>query len=281
MIDSFVAEIKKKKNLSSLPDDFVKALVEEFFVKYPKMKGILESHPKPLRSKDFKFMLKEVRKRLHEIYGVFVLGRKDLKPLKEHLQKVKSLDEEALQLHMGILKSHKSSAERLDFYSEIYEKIFSITGKPKAILDLACGLNPLSFPWMGLKKVKYFAYELTKEDCNFIQEYFDLMKPLGLDGEAFALDLMKVEKLPKADVCFLFKVLDSLEDLERNYSEKLLEKIPARFIVVSFPTMSIGGRNPIRQRGWFFRMMRNLGFSAEAFEFENEIFHVVSKNNYH
>lgn len=277
MIDSFVAEIKKKKNLNSLPDDFVQALVEEFFVKYPKMRGILESHPKPLKSKDFKFMLKEVRKRLHEIYGVFVLGKRDLKPLKEHLKKVSNLDEEALEIHIKILKSHKSSSERIDFYSDVYEKIFSVTGKPKTIIDLACGLNPLSFPWMGLKKVKYFAYELTKEDCNFIQAYFDLMKPFGLEGKTFALDLMKVDKLPKVDVCFLFKALDSLEDLERNYSEKLLAKIPARFIVVSFPTMSIGGRNPIRQRGWFFRMMRNLGLSAETFEFENEVFYVVKK----
>jgi len=277
MIDSFIAEIKKKKNLNSLPDDFVKALIEEFFVKYPKMRSILESHPKPLKSKDFKFMLKEVRKRLHELYGVFIIGRKDLKHLKEHLKKVSDLDEEALELHMNILKSHKSSSERIDFYSDIYEKIFSVTGKPKTILDLACGLNPLSFPWMSLKKVKYFAYELTKEDSNFIQAYFNMMRPFGLEGESFSLDLMKVEQLPKADVCFLFKTLDTLEDLERNYSEKLLANIPAKFIVVSFPTMSIGGRNPIRQRGWFFRMMRNLGLSAETFEIENEIFYVVKK----
>lgn len=275
MIESFVAEIKKKKNLNSLPDDFVKALIEDFFVKYPKMRTILASHPKPLKSKDFKLMLKEIRKRLHEIYGVFILDRKDLRPLKEHLKKVKSLDEEALELHTRILEAHKSSAERVNFYSHVYEKIFSITGKPKSILDLACGLNPLSFPWMGLKKVKYFAYELTEEDCKFIQEYLDLMKSFGLDGKAFAVDLMKVGQLPKADVCFLFKALDSLEDLERNYSEKLLVKIPAKFIVVSFPTMSIGGGNPIRQRGWFFRMMRKLNYSAETFEIENEIFYVV------
>lgn len=277
MIESFVAEIKKKKNLSSLPDDFVKVLVEDFFVKYPKVRTVLASHPKPLKSKDFKFMLKEVRKRLHEIYGVFILGKKDLKPLKEHLKEVKDLDEEALQLHMKILESHKSSAERVNFYLGVYEKIFSITGKPKSILDLACGLNPLSFPWMGLKKVKYFAYELTDEDCKFIQDYFNIIKPFGLDGRAFAFDLIRVSKLPEVDVCFLFKVLDSLEDLERDYSEKILVKIPAKFIVVSFPTMSIGGRNPIRQRGWFFRMMRNLGFSAETFEIENEIFYVIRK----
>ncbi len=277
MIDSFVADVKKKKVLSSLPDDFIKTLIENFFVKYPKLKSILEKHPKPLKSKDFKFMLKEIRKKLHDVYGVFVLGRKDLKPLEGHLKHIKGLDEGALQLHMEVLKSHKSSAERLDFYSEVYEKIFSVTGKPKTILDLACGLNPLSFPWMGLKKVKYFAYELTDEDCRFIQEYFDLMRHFGLDGKAFAVDLLKVSNLPEVDVCFLFKVLDSLEGLERDYSEKLLEKIPARFIVVSFPTMSIGGRNPIRQRGWFFRMMRKLGYSAETFEFENEIFYIIKK----
>jgi len=88
---------------------------------------------------------------------------------------------------------------------------------------------------------------------------------------------LRVRKFPEVDVCFLFKALDTLEDLERNYSEKLLKKIHAKFVVVSFPTMSIGGRNPIRQRGWFFRMMRKLGYSADTFELENEIFCIIRK----
>lgn len=277
MIDEFVSEIKKKKNLSSLPDDFVRRLVEDFLGKYPLLKKSLESHPKPLRSRNFKLLLKEVRKQLHEIYGVFIIGNKDLKILEEHLKGSGKLDETALQMHMKLLSMHKSSAERLDFYSEVYEKIFSYTGKPKSILDLACGLNPLSFPWMGLKSVKYFAYELTTEDSRFIQNYFGIMKPFGLDGEAFAADIINLKSLPKADVCFLFKALDSLESLKRNYSEELLKKIPSKFIVVSFPTMSIGGRNPIKQRGWFFRMMRSLGMEAETFEIENEMFYMIKR----
>lgn len=275
MIKEFVSEIKKKKNLSLLPDDFVESLVEEFFRKYPKLEESLKDHSKPLKSKDFKFMLKEIRKKLHEVYGVFILRKKDLKPLKDYLKNIKKIDEDALQLHLVLLSSHKSSAERLDFYSEIYENIFFYTGKPKSILDLACGLNPLSFPWMGLKKVKYFASELTEEGSRFIQSYFDIMKPFGLDGKAFAMDLMKLKQLPKTDVCFLFKVLDSLEDLEQDYSKELLKKIPSKYIVVSFPTMSIGGKNPIRQRGWFLRMMRELDFSAESFEIENEVFYII------
>lgn len=277
MIENFISEIKKKKNLSPLPDSFVKNLVEDFFKKYPNLEESLKVHPKPLKSKNFKFMLKEIRKKLHGLYGVFILSRKDLRPLEDHIKKVKKLDEKALQLHTKILNSHKSSAERLDYYSNIYEKIFSYTGKPKTILDLACGLNPVSFPWMGLENVEYFAYELTEEDSKFIQHYFDIMKLFGLKGKAFAADLIKTKRFPNADVCFLFKILDSLEDLEKNYSKNLLKKIPSKFLVVSFPTMSIGGKNPIRQRGWFFRMMRELNYSAESFEIENELFFIIKK----
>jgi len=277
MIDKLVSEIKKKKNLRSLPRDFVRDLIIQFFRKYPNLEEDLKKHPKPLKSRDFKFMLKEIRKTLHDIYGVFILRKKDLKQLKEHLKKTKKLDEEALRMHRELLSSHKSSEERLNFYSEIYENIFSYTGKPKSILDLACGLNPLSFPWMGLKKVGYFASELTEEDSKFIQEYFNIMKPFGLNGKSFAMNLLKLKKLPEVDICFLFKTLDSLEDLEKDYSEKLLKKISAKFIIVSFPTMSIGGKNPIKQRGWFLRMMRTLNVKAETFDIENEIFYIIKK----
>lgn len=277
MISKFVSEIKKKRNLRSLPDDFVQDLVVEFFKRYPKSEKILENHVKPLKSKEFKFMMKEIRKKLHDVYGVFILKEKCLKSLKEHLKKTKKLDEKALQLHTALLSCHQSSFERMDFYYEIYKNIFSITGKPKSILDLACGLNPLSFPFMGLKKLAYFAMELTCDGSKFVQEYFDIMQPFGLNGRAFAMNLMKLKKLPKSDVCFLFKVLDSLECLEKNYSEEILGKIDSKFIVVSFPTVSIGGKNPIKQRGWFFRMLRENNLKAETFEIENEIFYIIKK----
>ncbi|MBU4500973.1 MAG: hypothetical protein KKA79_00150 [Nanoarchaeota archaeon] len=275
MISKFISEIKKKKTLSSLPDAFVKKLIENYFQKYPKLEKFLKDHPKPLKSKEFKLMMKDLRKTLHDVYGIFVLRDKNLRHLKEHLAEIKEIDEGALQIHMDLLSTHKSSLERLNFYYQIYGEIFKHTGKPKSILDLACGLNPLSFPYMGLKKVDYFASELTDFDSEFIQEYFDLMKSFGLNGKAFAMDLLHAKDLPKVDVCFLFKTLDSLEDIERNYSKELIKKIPAKFLVVSFPTMSIGGKNPIKQRGWFFRIMRELGYKAETFEIENEVFYII------
>lgn len=278
LIKDVVKKLKEKRILKSLSDEFVKNQVELYFKKNIHARKILEKHPKPLKSKEFKRVLKDLRKRLHEVYGVFILDKKDLSLLKDYLKKTKKIDTEALELHKEILLTHKSTAERFDSYLSVYENIFKITGKPKSILDLACGLNPLSFPWMGLKEVDYFASELTEEDSRFIQDYFDVMKRYsGLNGKAFSMDLLKIKQLPKTDVCFLFKVLDSLEDLERDVSKEILKKIPARFVVVSFPTMSIGGKNPIRQRGWFFRVLRQLGCSAESFEIENEMFYIIKK----
>src|SRR3989338_9387488 len=75
--------------------------------------------------------------------------------------------------HINILKTHISSKERISIYPELYEKIFSITGKAKSILDLSCGLNPLSFPFMKLPlSIKYFATELCEDDLLFIEKYF-------------------------------------------------------------------------------------------------------------
>lgn len=278
LIRDIVKRLKEKRILKSLSDEFVEEQVELYFEKNLPTRKVLEKHPKPFKSKEFKRVLKDLRKKLHDVYGVFILDKKDLSLLKEYLKKTKEIDAEALDLHKNILLTHKSTAERFDFYPSVYENIFKLTGKPKSILDLACGLNPMSFPWMGLKEVDYFASELTEEDSRFIQDYFDMMKKYsGLNGKAFPIDLLKMKQLPKTDVCFLFKVLDSLEDLERDISKKVLQKIPAKFVVVSFPTMSIGGKNPIRQRGWFFRVLRQLGYSAENFEIENEIFYIVKK----
>ena len=78
--------------------------------------------------------------------------------------------------HDRILVLHRSTRERMDFYPILYDRIFAIIGKPKSILDLGCGMNPLSLPYMELRGVKYLAAELTKEDTDFLQRYFDKVK---------------------------------------------------------------------------------------------------------
>ena len=50
---------------------------------------------------------------------------------------------------LGVLGRHVSTAERAPFMEEAYAEMFRRTGTPRVLVDVACGLNPFAFPWMG------------------------------------------------------------------------------------------------------------------------------------
>ena len=277
-INVIIKKIKEKSTLKRLDEAFIAKRIKIYFRENQKLERILSNHPRPLKSKQFALLLKDLRKEMHAVYGIFQLGNIGLEQLKAYLEKKKKIDNKALDIHRELLKRHKSSLERLPYYPEIYKKIFNVTGRPSIILDLACGLNPLSLPWMHLNNARYFATELSSEDCKIIQDYFNIIgKYFKLYGYAFPLDLQDIKHLPKADVCFLFKVLDSLESLKKDISYEIINKIHSRFIVVSFPTRSIGGRKMIKERGWFFKLLRSFNFDCTQFSIENEMFYIIKK----
>ncbi|MBU1103950.1 MAG: hypothetical protein KJ600_05325 [Nanoarchaeota archaeon] len=253
-----IEEIKNKKELKSLNSDFVGSITKE----------LLEGKKINIDKKsERKKIIKEVRSILHAVYGVF---KKSKYTKKEKLLKdISSLKDTAG--HNKILELHRSTKERLEYYPSVYEKIFAITGKPKSILDLGCGLNPLSYPYMRLK-TEYYATELTEEDSKFIQSYFDKLK---IKGKAYSLDLTRINTLPPADVCFLFKLLDTLETLKRDITKTIFEQLQTKWVVASFPLKTIGGRKNISKRRlvWFEKIIKDCKY--ETFEIPNEVFYVI------
>ena len=249
MYESLIRKIKEKKSLENLDDEFIKEYVNNYFKDNPKIKEILEKHPKPERSKEFKDIIKEVRNEMNRMYGIFKLD--------------KNL----------ALESHTSTMERIRIYPYIYKKIFSITGEPKRILDISCGLNPLSYKYLGYKP-HYIATELTKKDCDILEKYF---KKEGIKGEVLHVDLFKDYKFPKADVAFLFKVLSNLND--KKLAERIINNLEVKYIIASFSLITVGGRRmnyPLQ--GWFQRLLKRLNLKYNLIKEENEIFYVIKKN---
>ena len=182
-----------------------------------------------------------------------------------------------------VLKTHLSTKERLPYYSELYSDIFKITKKPKSILDLGCGLNPFSIPWMGLKNIKYIATDISKEDLNFINKFFKIIK---IDGKVKELDLVKIKKenvlkqFPKVNICFLFKVFESIELTKgHKLSELIIINVKANFVIVSFPTKTLLNK-PMKmtKRPWLERMLKRLNYNYEIYETGNEIYYIVTKH---
>ncbi len=264
-----IEKILEKSELKNLPEDVVREKLEKHFDKKSKEK-YEKLGTKFFRSKEFKTIKSKVRSELREIYGVFF--EKQNKHRERILKEL--IKNPSIENHVKVLELHKSSKERLPFYEEIYSKIFSVTGKPESILDLACGYNPVSYPFMK-HNPSIIAMDISEEDIKFLERYFNSQE---IRGKGIALDLTKEESLEeinkiKADMCFLFKALDSIETVKRNFSRSLLEKIDCKWIIISFPTKSLGGKKEIRtsKRRW---MEKNYKIHT-TFEVPNEIFYII------
>ena len=285
-INALVEDVKKKKEIAGVKEEFI---VNEI-IKYLKQNSralakIIESksHNELKRSKEYKKIIKEIRKVLHKVTGAYQTGNiKDRdKLLKELENSLKNNNfNDFIEIHKKLLSTNTSTRERLEIYPALYKEIFSITGIPKSILDLGAGINPVSFPWFNFGSIEYYVYELNKNDCKFLEKYFDLMKKhTNLKGKAEVLDLLKIKEVifPKTDICFLFKVLEPLElSTKHKISEELLKKIKSRFIVVSFATRTMAKRAMnYEKRGWFEKMLQRNGYKFDNIIKENETFYII------
>jgi len=265
MNPDIIKKIKEKKELSSISDEYVLETLERIILQNPKLaKAIKENRT---RSSEYKDAIKKTRAKLRIEYGMF---SEELPEREEILKKEQDDDK--------LLLTHKSTAERINIYPYIYQKIFDITGIPKKILDLGCGMNPASNKYMQLADFEYYAGELSEKDCKFIEKYFRKRK---IKGKAFATNLKKpelLEILPEADVCFLFKVLDTVEKKGHKLAEEIINKVNAKWIVASFATHNLGGKRMEHpRRGWIERMLERLEYKFKIIEEENEIFYVIEK----
>lgn len=278
-VKQLIAEIKRKKELKDLADSFVKEQVFKVLNQEAKLLNSLLSkfHSK---SAAFKLTIKLVRAKLRRMHGLFRTEKIKIDDLVKEYLNLPSR-EKLIQ----ILNSHSSTKERIDFYPQLYQKIFAITGKPKRVIDLGCGINPFSIPLMGLEELKYFAYDLNQEEIGNLKKFFDYLhqKNKLFLGVAEILDFNHAERLvllQKADLGLIFKITDILDQGKgHKKSEMVMKAIPAKFLIVSFPTLTMSGKRMNHpRRGWIELMCKRLGYEFKVLEFSNEIFYVVGKN---
>jgi hypothetical protein len=287
-VNSLVKDITKKKELAGVQSDFVKKQLLEFLKRDEKASRYVLSDKFSVKAKEYKRIVKGVRARLRRYHSLFAVGDVETERLELFSELLKEKDHaKAMKIIVKLLETHSSTKERLPFYSQFYKKLFKITGEVNSVLDLGSGLNPLSIIYANLimkNKFHYYAYEINKKEVEFLNKYFTLMKKChsSFIGKAENLDLTKVRalsKLPQADVCFLFKMTDVLEQGRgHKVTEQILQAVKAKFVVVSFPTLTMSGkRMNYPRRRWMELMCERLGWSYSLIEMPNELFYVVMK----
>ncbi|MEN2984783.1 MAG: hypothetical protein ABDH25_07150 [Dictyoglomaceae bacterium] len=220
-------------------------------------------------------ILKSVKRRLHQIYGSF-LKPYEYRKIEKYLDLIS--DNNLKDICKKILEIHTSTKERLSFYENLYREIFDVTGIPKSISDLACGLNPFSIPLMNLNKsINYFAYDIDEQLINLTNKFFKIMNfpPLGI-----CQDVIFNPPYENTDLCFIFKFLPIIEKIKRNFILEFLKGLNSRFIIISFPLKSLTGKEKGMLEHYnkfyitiiekFFKILKSLSF-------QNEIFIIIEK----
>ncbi len=273
MKKNLIEHIKGKKNIG-IEDKYV----IEILSKYLKNKDFAELLNKDrkqiLKNRKFKHLVKEIRKELYNIHGLYQVRKQSKKKdLLNSLSQTKNINQ-VKDISKEILGQHTSSRERINDYGIIYAKILKIT-KPKSIIDLASGLNPCSIILSSFKG-DYYAYEISRSDVNFLNKYFKIIKKYNINGKSFVKNIAKEFNFKKADVCFLFKFLDLMGKERKLFFINLIKHLDCKYLVASFSKKTISlkaMRNP--ERKWFESLLTNLGLKYKKLDFENEIFYLI------
>ncbi|MFW6230540.1 MAG: hypothetical protein ACOC32_00790 [Nanoarchaeota archaeon] len=275
LLDDLITKIKEKDELSAVPNEIV---TDGIITVLKKDSNLLD---KLLTGKKapFKMVLKDVRASLHRIHGSFHTDIKQRDELLARYEKEKDDD-----IIVELLKTHASTKERLEIYENLYETLFRICARPDSILDIGCGLNPLSCIFMDRPQdVFYSAYDISQPDLDMVKRFFSLY---GIEGTVSILNLFKArsenifQQVGKHNICFLFKVLEIIEQTKSHkISENIIMTAPADTVVVSFPKRTMSG-NAMRypRRGWIEQMLRRLAIPWDIIDYQNEIFYVIFKS---
>jgi 16S rRNA (guanine(1405)-N(7))-methyltransferase len=225
---------------------------------------------------------KATKRRLHQVYAAFE-GSLDYDAALEQLRVAYSstnADSEAeiRSICRRILNCHASTRERLPILDQFYTAVSGITGKPGSILDLGCGLNPLTVPWMGLApQSPYIALDIDSARIRFLNHYLELA---DLQPRARCQDILVHPPDDAADLALLLKMSPSLERQQAGATGLLIERLRTPFVVVSFSVKSLGGREKgmlDHYQRQFLALARDRRWTTGRIVFDTELVLIIDK----
>ncbi|MCY3708255.1 MAG: hypothetical protein OXG26_05115 [Caldilineaceae bacterium] len=189
-----------------------------------------------------------------------------------------SADPTVRKLLRSLMAAHASTHERLPILDVLYPQLFQRLPPVRSVLDIACGLHPLARPWMPLSPdVQYFAFDIFADQMDFLNRFFDAMGYAGAAAQRNALDEMST---PPADIAFLLKTVPCLEQIESGAGERLLHRIDAPILIVSFPNQTLAGRKQGMAQHYatsFLSQIKKAGWQADSLTYPSELVYIVQR----
>ena len=179
---------------------------------------------------------------------------------------------------LRLLQSHASTRERIPLLEDFYQRLWRVSGPPAVLLDLACGLNPFSLPWMGLPAgCQYLAYDIHAPRVALINQFFRLA---GQPGQALVQDVLVHPPETAADAAIFFKEAHRFDQRQRDCNLPFWQALRVRWLFVSLPSASLSGRRDLveRQRRLIQKTLKGTGWPVSEITFENELVFCIQKD---
>ncbi|MEW5987697.1 MAG: 16S rRNA methyltransferase [Chloroflexota bacterium] len=245
----------------------------------------------------WKEAVKATKNRLHQVGGAYFQTRPDYEKALARLREAAGGGMEGLRpVCQEVMRWHTSTRERLPFLEQFYAETIGTLPDLHSVIDIACGLNPLALPWMPFANTQnpqpssalhppssvsapltYYAYDIYSDLVAFLNGFLALAR---VEGRAEVRDVVGHPPDRPADLALLLKTLPCLEQLEKGAAGRLLEAVQARYLLVSFPARSLGGRPKgmvENYEAWFLDLIEGKGWRVERFEFPTELAFLVQK----
>lgn len=222
--------------------------------------------------------VKATKRKLHQVAAVYLTAPTNYDEALRSLRRAANKGTESLRAACReAMAGHVSTRERLPDLEHFYAEALAGLA-PSVVIDVGCGFNPLAIPWMPLgPQPQYFAYDAYIGLAGFLRQCLPL---LGVEGNAYARDIVAAPPTERADVALVLKSLPCLEQQGRGAGLRLLDALDARYLLVSFPVRSIGGRSKGMQEHYeeaFLAMAKDRPWRLRRMAFSTELAFLVEK----
>jgi 16S rRNA (guanine(1405)-N(7))-methyltransferase len=153
-----------------------------------------------------------------------------------------------------LLLTHISTKERINDYQAFYQEVFALIAPPRTILDIGCGIHPLSYPFEQpeYRPEVYVAIDNQPEVIETLTIFAPYIAPTHLIP--VCVDIAEVNwmsylerEIDTFDVAFILKLIPVISRQQRNLLSKLAN-VPARQMIITATTEAMTRKENIRKR---------------------------------
>ncbi len=232
------------------------------------------------KRRNLKEAVKETRNKLHQVGSAYQEKPIPYAAWRDELAKLPSdlHNEQVMAALKHQMRMHASTAERLSILPHLFSDALGSIGPLHSILDLACGLNPLCLPWMPVAAdAEYTACDIYADMTDYLNNYFEHFK---INGSAFVCDLTQSIPQTSVQVALLLKTIPCLDQVDKFAAKRLLSEIKAKYILVSFPAHSLGGKSKGMLQNYetrFNQLTAGESWKITKMEFTGELAFLIEK----